>query len=104
MCGIDVDAATRCVHYRSARDIVAIRMKCCGDYYVCKDCHEALAGHALLAWPRAEWNRKAVLCGACGREMTIGEYLECGSRCPSCSALFNPECRHHHGSYFEVTG
>ena len=99
--GIEVDAQTRCAHYRSAADIVAIKMRCCGVYYACKDCHVALAGHAIAVWPRGEWDAPAVLCGACGVEMTIREYLDCESRCPACGAGFNPGCRKHHHFYFE---
>lgn len=102
--GIDVDAETRCAHYHSSRDIVAIRMKCCGEYFACRDCHDALAGHPLQAWPHAEWSRKAVLCGACGSELGIGEYLAGDSRCPNCDADFNPRCREHHRFYFEAAG
>jgi uncharacterized CHY-type Zn-finger protein len=65
--GLNVDRETRCAHYHSARDVVAIRMKCCDRYYACKDCHDALAGHTVQRWPRAEWDEPAVLCGACGR-------------------------------------
>jgi uncharacterized CHY-type Zn-finger protein len=100
--GIEVDGETRCAHYRSPLDIVAIKMKCCGVYYACKDCHIALAGHAIAVWPRDEWNERAILCGACGTEMTIREYLECDSRCPTCGAALNPACRNHHHFYFEA--
>jgi uncharacterized CHY-type Zn-finger protein len=99
--GVDLDAQTRCAHYGSALDIVAIKMKCCGVYYACKDCHEVLAGHALEVWPRAEWGEPAVLCGACGQAMTIAEYMASGARCPSCDAAFNPGCRKHYRFYFE---
>ncbi len=99
--GVDLDAQTRCAHWRSPLDIVAIKMKCCGVYYACKDCHDALADHAIRVWPRREWNEKAVLCGACGAALTISEYLACGDRCPSCGAAFNPGCRHHRHFYFE---
>ena len=98
--GIEVDAETRCAHWRSKLDVIAIRMKCCGLYYACKDCHEALAGHAIEAWPESEWHIKAVLCGVCGREMSIREYLACNDACPFCNAPFNPGCRHHHHFYF----
>ena len=98
--GVDQDAQTRCAHYRSELDIVAIKMKCCGVYYACKDCHEALAGHAMEAWPRSEWSQAAVLCGACGCEMSIEAYLSCGYRCPACGAAFNPGCRRHSHFYF----
>ncbi|MGH9609274.1 MAG: glutamine amidotransferase [Bryobacteraceae bacterium] len=101
--GIEVDAQTRCAHYRKPEDVVAIKMKCCGVYYACKDCHEALAGHAIQVWPRGEWERRAVLCGSCGTEMTIRRYLECGSQCPNCQAPFNPGCRNHYHLYFEIS-
>lgn len=100
--GIDVDAKTRCAHYRTPLDIVAIKMKCCGIYYACKDCHDALAGHAIEVWPRREWDRPAVLCGACGTEMSIRQYLDCRNECPACKARFNPGCRRHYHFYFET--
>lgn len=99
--GIGLDANTRCAHYRSELDIVAIKLKCCGIYYACKDCHEALAGHAIDLWPEAEWDRPAVLCGTCQTEITIREYMKCGSRCPACGAAFNPGCRKHYRFYFD---
>jgi uncharacterized CHY-type Zn-finger protein len=102
--GVEVDAETRCVHWRSAVDIVAIKMRCCGVYWACKDCHEALAGHAIAVWGRGEWDARAVLCGACGVEMTIREYLGCEAKCPSCAAAFNPRCSNHFHLYFEMGG
>ena len=102
--GIDLDAQTRCAHYNSVLDIVAIKMKCCGVYYACKDCHDALAGHAAEVWPRIEWNHAAVLCGACGTELSINAYLGCLDKCPSCSSPFNPGCRNHYHFYFETDG
>ena len=100
--GINVDAQTRCVHFNKPVDIIAIKMKCCGVYYACKDCHAALADHEIEVWPQADWGQKAILCGACGSELTIGEYLACGNRCPVCKAEFNPACRHHYHYYFEA--
>jgi|SRR6266851_5407230 len=100
--GIDLDPQTRCAHYRSSLDIVAIKMKCCGVYYACKDCHIALAGHPIVVWPRAEWQQRAVLCGACKRELAVREYLHSESRCPGCGAAFNPACANHHHFYFET--
>jgi uncharacterized CHY-type Zn-finger protein len=98
--GVDLDAQTRCAHYRTALDIIAIKMKCCGVYYACKECHEALAGHPIEVWPQQEWNQPAVLCGACGNEMTISEYRSSNDRCPHCRAPFNPGCRNHYRFYF----
>src|ERR1700735_1462621 len=45
--GIELDAQSRCAHYSSPLDIVAIKMKCCGGYFACKECHAALADHVL---------------------------------------------------------
>lgn len=98
--GVETDAATRCFHYRSERDIIAIKMACCGVYYACKECHEALAGHNIQVWPRSEWDVRAILCGACGHELTIGEYMDSGYVCPLCGAAFNPGCRNHYQFYF----
>jgi len=100
--GVGLDAQTRCIHWHSPRDIVAIRMKCCGEYYACRDCHDALAAHAVQVWPRAEWDRDAILCGACGGEMSIRAYLDGGDACPACGAGFNPGCRAHRHFYFEA--
>jgi uncharacterized CHY-type Zn-finger protein len=98
--GIELDAQSRCTHYSSPLDIVAIKMKCCGGYFACKECHAALADHVLEPWPREEWQRPAILCGACGTELTIAEYIESSSECPDCGARFNPACREHRAYYF----
>jgi len=99
--GRPIDALTRCIHFHSENDIVAIRFKCCGEYYPCYSCHEETAGHSAQVWPESEWTEKAVLCGACGYEMTIHQYLSCNNQCPSCIALFNPNCSRHYPLYFE---
>jgi len=100
--GINVDRETRCEHFRGPTDIVAIKMKCCGIYYACKDCHAALADHAIEVWTEVEWDQKAVRCGACGTELTIHQYMQREFRCPQCYAQFNPGCRHHYQYYFGV--
>jgi uncharacterized CHY-type Zn-finger protein len=99
--GVDLDAQTRCAHWHSTLDVVAIKMKCCGEYYACKDCHDALADHVARVWPASEFDEKAVLCGACGVEFSIRRYFECPDACPVCAAGFNPGCRHHRLFYFE---
>lgn len=96
------DDQTRCVHYHSPLDIIAIRFKCCGDYYPCYECHEAEAGHAATTWSRQEWNEKAILCGVCRTELTIAQYMNAGHTCPSCGSAFNPRCSLHYHLYFEV--
>jgi len=100
--GISVDAETRCAHYHSALDVIAIKMKCCGQYYACKECHDALAGHASAVWPRDEWEQPVVLCGVCGAELSVRAYLDCGNECPQCGAKFNPGCRKHYHLYFAM--
>lgn len=99
--GLMVDCETRCVHYGSDRDVVAIRFFCCGDWYACYSCHAALANHRAETWPRDRFNEKAVLCGVCRYEMTIHTYLQSGDKCVQCGAAFNPNCRLHHHLYFQ---
>jgi uncharacterized CHY-type Zn-finger protein len=101
--GVDLDSETRCVHYRSARDIIAIKMKCCGEYYACKDCHDALAGHEIQVWPRNQWTELAVLCGRCRTGLSIRDYMASGHRCPACGAEFNPGCAKHYHFYFAIS-
>jgi uncharacterized CHY-type Zn-finger protein len=101
--GVGLDAQARCVHYNSPLDIIAIRMRCCGIYYACKDCHDALADHPVEVWPIQEWDGRAVLCGACRNELTIAEYMASGYKCPACRSDFNPGCRGHYHFYFENT-
>ncbi len=98
--GVGLDAQARCTHYHSDLDIIAIKMKCCGIYYACKDCHDALAGHPIEVWPVTMCNKKAVLCGKCGAELSISEYMAAGHECPACKAGFNPGCRNHYHFYF----
>jgi len=100
--GVNLDPQTRCEHYHGPTDIIAIKMKCCGVYYACKDCHVALADHPIEVWPEREWDHRAILCGSCGAELTIHQYMQSESRCPGCGAGFNPGCRKHYHFYFQV--
>jgi len=100
--GVNLDSQARCEHYRGPTDIVAIKMKCCGVYYACKDCHAALADHEIAVWPASQWNQEAILCGVCGAVFTILQYMQSESRCPLCQAQFNPACRNHYHFYFQV--
>jgi len=100
--GSVVDDHTRCTHHHSSLDIIAIRMKCCNEYYPCISCHREAAGHAATAWPANEFDTKAVLCGECYNEMTITEYLQSSHQCPFCKAPFNPGCSNHYHYYFAV--
>lgn len=99
--GNTVDGETRCVHYASDLDIVAVKFACCGEYYPCHACHEECAGHAASVWPLNQRERAAVLCGVCRYELTINAYLGTLT-CPACESAFNPGCRLHSALYFEV--
>jgi uncharacterized CHY-type Zn-finger protein len=100
--GVKLDPQTRCEHYHGPTDIIAIKMKCCGVYYACKDCHNTLADHQIELWPEREWGQPGILCGACGVELTIHQYMQSENHCPRCRAQFNPGCRNHYHLYFEV--
>ncbi|MES3161420.1 MAG: CHY zinc finger protein [Halorubrum sp.] len=99
--GVDVDPETRCAHWNSPVDVVAMRFGCCEEYYPCADCHDATAAHEAEPWPRDRFDEPAVLCGVCHERLTAREYLASDDACPSCGAAFNPGCRAHHDVYFE---
>jgi uncharacterized CHY-type Zn-finger protein len=102
--GVALDPQTRCAHYHSPRDIIAIKMRCCGVYYACRECHDALADHPVALWPATQWDQAAILCGACGLELSVNSYLAGDNHCPACAAPFNPGCKTHHHLYFEARG
>ncbi|SNZ16038.1 Uncharacterized protein, contains Zn-finger domain of CHY type [Natronoarchaeum philippinense] len=99
--GEGVDAETRCAHYDSALDVVAIKFDCCGTYYPCFRCHDAVTEHDADRWPAARRDEPAVLCGACGAELTVETYVGVDA-CPECDAAFNPGCADHYQRYFEA--
>lgn len=99
--GATVDAQTRCVHYSSASDVVAIRFACCNRWYPCHACHAEGESHAPQRWPRHAFDEHALLCGVCRTTLSIEDYLEADG-CRSCGAPFNPGCRLHHRLYFDV--
>jgi uncharacterized CHY-type Zn-finger protein len=96
-----VDDQTRCVHWASPLDVIAIRFACCGRYYPCHACHAESEDHPSVPWPRGSFDEKAVLCGVCRTELTIERYLGVDA-CPACGAGFNPGCALHHPLYFAV--
>jgi uncharacterized CHY-type Zn-finger protein len=100
--GKPIDAQTRCVHWHSELDVIAIKFKCCGEYYPCYECHEETAGHQAEQWLPSEFDQKAILCGRCNSELTIQAYLSAGHQCPTCQGAFNPKCTNHHHLYFSV--
>lgn len=96
-----IDEETRCEHYHSKLDIIAIKFRCCNKYYPCYQCHNETENHAISVWKQDEFDAKAILCGSCKQELTINEYLYAAS-CPHCNAAFNPGCSLHYHLYFEV--
>lgn len=99
--GTNVDGQTRCSHYDSDIDIIAIKFKCCRQWFPCYECHAEYTNHATEVWSTGERETLAVLCGRCGHRLSIAEYLECASVCPKCRSGFNPGCARHYDLYFE---
>ena len=100
--GIEVDPQTRCKHYHDEHDVVAILFKCCKKWFPCYFCHEELSNHRIEVWQATEFRTRAIICGVCGVQMSIAEYLDCGDCCTSCGTAFNPGCRNHRHLYFAV--
>lgn len=100
--GKTLDDETRCAHYGGPADIIAIRFKCCDRWYPCHECHAAESDHQARNWPTAEFDERAILCGFCGQQLTVNEYLSCDSTCPGCGSKFNPGCAKHLHLYFET--
>lgn len=98
-----IDDYTRCEHYHSPADIIAIKFKCCNKYYPCYQCHAETADHVAQTWDKNEWDTKAILCGICKTELTIEEYIQSGNHCPVCNAAFNPNCSKHYHLYFKFS-
>lgn len=100
--GVAVDSETRCGHYDSAVDVVALRFPCCDCYYSCFRCHDAVTDHEPERLSREAFDDPAALCGACGATLSVRAYLDCDDACPDCGAAFNPGCRRHQNRYFAV--
>lgn len=98
-----IDNQTRCSHYHTDLDIIAIKFKCCDTYYPCYSCHAEVTDHEPITWDSVEWNQKAILCGACGLELTVNEYMNSNNTCPRCQSSFNPNCKKHYDLYFTMT-
>lgn len=101
--GPTVDSQTRCVHYHLELDIIAIKFKCCGDFYPCYKCHQESTSHDIETWPKSDLDsgEKVILCGNCKALLDISEY---SSRilCLHCGAAFNPGCSLHYHLYFSI--
>ena len=75
--GDTLDEETRCQHYHSEKDIVALKCFACQKYYPCFLCHDRYEDHAFLAYPVSRSEDRVVLCGHCRTELTISQYLGC---------------------------
>ena len=112
--GAAIDDQTRCVHWHSPRDVVAIKMHCCHRFYPCHTCHQQQTDsppHPHTVWPRTEWQHPALLCGVCKSLFSIADYVNVyeanqaggsDSRCPHCKADWNPGCGKHLNLYFHT--
>lgn len=94
-----VDDQTRCIHYQTVLDVVAIQAACCRRFYPCHLCHDQTESHELLPWPAGSGAQSAVLCGVCSTVLTVDQYIH-ATACPSCQADFNPGCALHYPVYF----
>jgi len=54
------DNETRCFHYHSYKDIIAIKFKCCNIYYPCYLCHLETQTHKILKWNKNEFKRMSL--------------------------------------------
>jgi uncharacterized CHY-type Zn-finger protein len=99
--GSTVDDETRCTHYQTPLDVIAIKFKCCDKYYPCYKCHNEHESHQIARWESSEFDQKAILCGVCKHELTINEYMMTET-CPNCNAHFNNRCKFHYHLYFVI--
>jgi uncharacterized CHY-type Zn-finger protein len=100
--GVAVDSETRCAHYLTERDVIAIAFPCCGTFYPCFECHETCCEQQPRRWPPDRFDERAILCGVCREVLTIETYLASEHRCPNCEAAFNPGCANHWDRYFRI--
>ena len=69
--GIGLDKAGRCTHYHTQLDIAALLCAKCRKYYACYSCHDELEDHPFA--PTTPEEAYPVLCGNCGRKLTLQE-------------------------------
>ncbi|UUI02678.1 CHY zinc finger protein [Oceanobacillus jeddahense] len=100
--GVIVDDQTRCKHYHTTKDIIAIKFNCCQKYYPCYQCHEACEDHPISVWGKDEFDELAIICGVCKTEHTINQYMNT-NKCLHCESPFNEGCQKHYHLYFDYT-
>ncbi|KAL6940858.1 hypothetical protein ACO0QE_004776 [Hanseniaspora vineae] len=110
--GLLVDDESRCEHWHSDLDVVALKFKCCpAVYYCCYSCHLEVNNidpetgsapngqHQIEKFSRSDDTVKLIMCGACKTEMTFTEYTK-NMKCYNCKHDFNPRCKLHYDLYF----
>lgn len=101
-----VDNHTRCSHYHTVKDIIALKFKCCGIYWPCYQCHlEISACQATQRYSTEELKFQSmfvILCGQCYNELTFDEYNRNTYKCIYCDSEFNPGCLLHYDLYFDL--
>ena len=80
--GLLVDNESRCQHYHTELDIVALKCFDCLKYYACYQCHDSLEEHSFRAYPCHLKQDKVLICGV---------YQH----------AFNLACSKHYDIYFE---
>lgn len=96
-----IDNETRCIHYQTRADVVAIKFQCCQKFYPCYQCHNESENHPISLWRKTDYQEQAILCGVCKAKLTISEYINAG-QCPRCEVIFNSNCLQHFHLYFEI--
>ena len=104
MYGKCIGNETRCIHWNSDLDIIAIKFACCNEYYPCYPCHiEREKDHKPKQWIKDKWNTtKTILCGKCKHQFTINEFNNCNNVYFNCNSKFNPGCRNHYHLHFNL--
>ena len=59
--GKPIDDQTRCAHYHSSLDVIAVKFKCCNEYYPCYYCHKESSDHPADTWKKNEQNNKSIM-------------------------------------------
>src|SRR5699024_8847876 len=98
---LTVDDESRCTHYHTPLDIIAIKFKCCNKFYSCYKCHNENENHEIIRWEKDEFDEQAIICGVCNQTRSTNDYM-LSEVCQHCSAIFNHRCKYHHHIYFKI--
>src|SRR5690625_8025706 len=87
--GTVLDSETRCSHYHTELDRIAIKFYCCQTYFPCYLCHKESGCGETKVWPYDKLDKKAILYGACGEELTSKSYQNMEHKCSIPKVLLN---------------